>query len=190
MLKISLYHNFSNRSSVKCMNLNTYDYRKNQSYTTDRQATSATGRGLSPRQEPRIPYALSRNITESQRSDIQRDWSADRNDTHIRQLMGEAVRNRGDQRSGDTPRTWTQAHNGLFGRKDCTQGHRERQAERDESQGSLAASLRQGGEREHLQGFFIRIGARYRRIRKRPKGKHSPQIYAYKTEKLKEYNIL
>ena len=186
MFKISLYQNFCGCSSVIGMSYNIYDYRKNQSDTTDSQATSATGRGLSPRQEPRISYALPRNITESQGSDIQRSWSADRNDPHIRQFMGEALRGGGHQRSGDTPRTWTQAHHGLFGRRGCTQGHRERQAERDESQGSLAASLRQGGEREHLQGFFIRIGARYRRIRKRPKGKPSPQLYAYKTEKLQE----
>lgn len=33
---------------------------------------------------------------------------------------------------------------------------------------------------------FIRLGAGYRRIRKRPKGKPSPQLYAYKTEKLQE----
>ena len=186
MLKISLYQNFCGCSSVIGMNHNIYDYRKDQSYTTDRQATSATGRRLSPRQEPRIPYALSRYTTESQRTILQRSWNANRNDTHIRQFLGEAVRNRGGQRSGDTPGTWTQAHHGLFGRRGCTQGHRERQAERNESQGSLAASLGQGGEREYLQGFFIRIGARYRRIRKRPKGKPSPQLYAYKTEKLQE----
>ena len=35
-------------------------------------------------------------------------------------------------------------------------------------------------------GLFIRLGAGYRRIRKRPKGKPSPQLYAYKTEKLQE----
>lgn len=32
----------------------------------------------------------------------------------------------------------------------------------------------------------MRIGARYRRIRKRPKGKPLLQLYAYKTEKLQE----
>ena len=57
---------------------NTYDYRKNQSYTTDRQATSATGRWLSPRQEPRFPYALPRDTAESQGSDLQRSWGTDR----------------------------------------------------------------------------------------------------------------
>ncbi len=32
--------------------------------------------------------------------------------------------------------------------------------------------------------FFIRIGARYKRIRKHPRGKPSPQLYQYKYEKL------
>ena len=41
MLKISLYHNFCSSLSVKDMNLNTYDYRKNQGYTTDRPTTRA-----------------------------------------------------------------------------------------------------------------------------------------------------
>ena len=34
--------------------------------------------------------------------------------------------------------------------------------------------------------FFRNIGARYKRIRKRPRGKPSPQLYAYKKEKLQE----
>ena len=42
MLKISLYQNFCGCWCVIEMNHNKYDYRKNQSYTTDRQATSAT----------------------------------------------------------------------------------------------------------------------------------------------------
>mgnify|MGYP002748334397 CR=1 FL=1 len=39
-------------------------------------------------------------------------------------------------------------------------------------------------ERYNVQMFFIRIGARYKRIRKRPRGKPSPQLYQYKYEKL------
>ena len=39
---------------------------------------------------------------------------------------------------------------------------------------------------QYLPGFFIRIGARYRRIRKRPKVRPSPQFYAYNIEKLQE----
>lgn len=37
---------------------------------------------------------------------------------------------------------------------------------------------------KHIQKFFISLGARFGRIRKRPKGKPSPQIYEYKREKL------
>lgn len=50
----------------------------------------------------------------------------------------------------------------------------------------MAAGFGKRSLREYLQSFFIRLGARYRRIRKRPKGKPSPQLYAYKTEKLQE----
>ena len=50
----------------------------------------------------------------------------------------------------------------------------------------MAASQRQGGQRVDLQAFFISIGARYKRIRKRPRGKPSPQLYEYKAEKLQE----
>ena len=45
MLKISLYQNFCVCLCV--ISINTYDYRKNQSYTTDRQTTSAIGGWLS-----------------------------------------------------------------------------------------------------------------------------------------------
>jgi len=50
----------------------------------------------------------------------------------------------------------------------------------------MAAGFRERCEREYLQSFFIRLGTGYRRIRKRPKGKPSPPLYAYKTEKLQE----
>ena len=53
MLKISLYQK---KCVSLCEHIKTHSYRKNQSYTTDRPATSATGRGLSPRQEP--PYCM------------------------------------------------------------------------------------------------------------------------------------
>lgn len=37
-----------------------------------------------------------------------------------------------------------------------------------------------------IQTFFISIGARYKRIRKRPRGAPSPQLYEYKVEKLQK----
>jgi len=169
-----------------CKHINTHSYRKNQSYTTDRLATSATGRRLSPRQEPRIPYALSRGTSEIHRPDFGTGWRTDRNDPYISQFLGETLRDRRPQRTGDTSRPRSEANHGLLGRSGCTQSHRERQAERQESERGMAAGFGERSLREYLQSFFIRLGARYRRIRKRPKGKPSPQLYAYKTEKLQE----
>ncbi|MGN1218233.1 MAG: IS630 family transposase, partial [Phocaeicola sp.] len=87
---------------------------------------------------------------------------------------------------GETFRPGSETNNGLLGRRIGTQSHRERQAEREESERGMAAGFRERSLREYLQVFFIRLGARYRRISKRPKGKPSPQFYAYKTEKLQE----
>lgn len=169
-----------------CKHIKTHSYRKNQSYTTDRQATSATGRGLSQRQEPRIPHALSRSTSEIHRTDIGTGWSPNRNDTYISQFLGETFRVRRHQGPGDAAGSRAEADHGLLGRRSRTQGHRGRQAEREESEGGMAAGFGERSLREYLQGFFIRLGAGYRRIRKRPKGKPSPQLYAYKTEKLQE----
>ena len=183
MLKISLYQKFC---VCLCKHIKTQRYRKNQSYTTDRPTTSAIRGRLSPRQEPRIPHALSRSASEIHRSDLGTGWRTDRNDPYISQFLGKTLRGRRNQRTGDTSRPWSEAHHGLLGRRIGTQSHRKRQAEREESERGMAAGFRERSLREYLQSFFIRLGAGYRRIRKRPKGKPSPQLYAYKTEKLQE----
>ncbi len=183
MLKISLYQIFF---VSLCKHIKTHSYRKDQSYTTDRQTTSAIRGWLPQRQEPCFPYALSCYSSEIRRDDIQGSRRADRNDTHNRQLMGQAFRDRRNPGVGDTPRTWTQADNGQYGRGEGAQSHRERPTEPQESEGGMAAGFGKRSERQHFQGFFIRLGAGYRRIRKRPKGQPSPQLYAYKSEKLQE----
>ena len=75
---------------------------------------------------------------------------------------------------------------------DCTDEEVVRKAiEQDrQSSGSLAEGHWQGSERPDIQAFFISLGARYKRIRKRPRGVPSPQLYAYKTEKLQELEHL
>ena len=183
MLKNSLYQIFC---VSLCEHIKTHSYRKNQSYTTDRPATSATGRWLSQGQEPRLPHALSRSTSEILRSDLETDWRTDRHDPYISQFLGETLRIRRNQRTGNTSRARSEANNGLLGRTGRTQSHRERQAEHEESEGGMATGFGERSLREYLQSFFIRLGAGYRRIRKRPKGKPSPQLYAYKTEKLQE----
>lgn len=183
MFRISLYHFFC---VSLCEYIKTHSYRKNQSYTTDRQATSAIRGRLSQWQEPRIPNALSRRTSEIHRSDLETDWRTDRHDPYISQFLGETLRIRRNPRNGDTSRARSETNNGQLGRRSCTQSYRERQAEREESEGGMAAGFWERSLREYLQSFFIRLGAGYRRIRKRPKGQPSPQLYAYKTEKLQE----
>lgn len=184
MLRISLYQNFFVCLCV--ISINTYDYRKNQSCTTDRQTTSAIGGWLSQWQEPRISYALSNSPVEITGSDLKGDRIANGHAPYLCQLLGETLRDRGYLRIGNSPGAWPQTNNGLLGRGSSPQSHRTRQTEGNESQGSVAENIWKGGGRKHVHGFFIRIGARYRRIRKRPKGQPSPQLYAYKTEKLQE----
>ena len=183
MLKISLYHDFCVALHA---HINPYRYRKDQSNRVNSLPTSAIGARLSGRQKPCFPYALPCRPFEIIRTDIESRWRTDGNDTHIGQFMGETLRIGRHQRLGDPSRPWAQTHNGLLGRRGRKNCHRERQAKCKESQGSLAAGYGQRSLGEYVQGFFIRIGARYRRIRKRPKGSPSPQLYAHKTEKLQE----
>ena len=113
-------------------------------------------------------------------------WREDRNGTAHREQMAQAVRERGNQGSGDASWTWTQAYHGLLRRGSRPSCDRAGSAERGQGAGGMATGQREGGQRVHIQAFFISIGARYKRIRKRPRGKPSPQLYEYKAEKLQE----
>lgn len=102
------------------------------------------------------------------------------------QPLGQAISRTRCRRSPEQVWPGSQTHNGLFGRGGRKTPHREGQTQRYESQGEMAAVNRQGGAPRHVQGFFIRLGARFGRIRKTTKGTPSPQLYAYKKEKLQE----
>lgn len=90
------------------------------------------------------------------------------------------------RRSSEQAWTGSQANNGLIGRGGCEACYRKGQTKRNEGQGEMAGSHRQGGVLRHVQGFFISFGARFGRIRKTTKGTPSPQLHAYKKEKLQE----
>ena len=152
--------------------------------------TLVVGNRLPAGTQPLLPHALPCRITQIVRAFKQASRFADRNVTCIRQLLGETFHAGRHQRPADSSRPWAQTYHGLYGRGSCPQSHRTRQAEREQSQGSLAESHGQGSERPDVQAFFISIGARYKRIRKRPRGVPSPQLYAYKSEKLQELEHL
>lgn len=149
--------------------INPYSYRKNQSNRAYILATSAIGTRLSGRQKPCFPYALSCRSSKVFRLDLKIRRRADGHDAYISELLGETLRVGRYPWLRDSSWSWSQANNGLFGRRNSTYRHRERQTKCKESQGCMATGYRQRSFREHIQSFFIRIGARYRRIRKRPR---------------------
>ena len=102
------------------------------------------------------------------------------------QPLGQAISRTRCRWSAEQAWPGSQANHGLIGRRSRKTRYREIQAQCHESQGKMAAGNRQGGVPRHVQGFFISLGARFGRIRKTPKGIPSPQLYAYKKEKLQE----
>ena len=106
--------------------------------------------------------------------------------TAYREKMAETIRERRHQGLGNASGQGTQADHGLLGRGSRPSGDRTGQAEREQGSGGMAAGQRQGSQRVDVQAFFISIGARYKRIRKRPRGKPSPQLYENLNKKLKK----
>ncbi len=163
---------------------------ENQDIDFDRIRTERIDIWLPWWRKPLFPNALSLRIAQIGKFEFCPSWRTDRNDCPKRQRLGETVRRRRHRRTAHSCGTRAQAHNGLFGRGRGSQGYRIRPTKCPFGQGSMAEFLWQRGERFDVQTFFIRIGARYRRIRKRPRGVPSPQLYAYKTEKLQELEAL
>ena len=187
MLIISLYHTdlipLSHQSQIKT-------YGQNQINHINGFRTPVIGNRFPQRGQPLFPDALPSGTTQINRAFKQGSGIAEGNVAYIGKLMGKAFHAGRDHRAGDPSGTGAQADNGQYGRGSRPQGHRGGQAERGQSAGSLAESHRQGSERPDIQAFFISIGARYKRIRKCPRGVPSPQLYAYKTEKLQELEQL
>ena len=100
---------------------------------------------------------------------------ADGNVACVRQLLGKTFLGGRHQWPADPPRPGPQTYHGLYGRGSCPQSRRTGQAERPQSPGSLAESHGERSKRPDIQAFFISIGARYKRIRKRPRGVPSPK---------------
>ena len=104
--------------------------------------------------EPLLPDALLCRIAQISRFFKQGHRFADRNVACVRQLLGKTFLGGKHQRLADPPRPWAQTYHGLYGRGSCPQSHRTGQAEREQSQGSLAESHGQGSERPYVQAFL------------------------------------
>ena len=140
--------------------------------------------------KPLFSNALSCDITQIRRFEFCACRGTGGNDCPECQQLGQTLRV--GRHQGFTYPSWTraQAYNRLFRRGSGSQSYRSGQAESKDGQGILAESDRQRSKRIDVPTFFIRIGARYRRIRKRTRGVPSPQLYEYKTGKLQELERL
>ena len=165
-------------------------YGQNQTAAIDRRTASILRRGFPQWRHPLFSYALPCRTFESDLSLKPQYWITNGDVAYLCQLMGETFRGIRYQGLTYASRAWAQTYHGLFRRSGCAQGYRTRQTVCKHSLRSLAKRHREGSERLDFQTFFISIGARYKRIRKRPRGVPSPQLYEYKTEKLQELERL
>lgn len=161
-------------------------YGKAKSIGVDRGGTPRTRKGISLRRKALLPHALPCCVTESRRPIFGSDRIANGNEQRERKRMDKTFQVRRHRRVENSSRQRPETYHGLLGRGSCAPCNRARQAERKQGKGGMGASLRQRGKRLNVQTFFISIGARYKRIRKRPRGVPSPQLYEYKVEMLQE----
>ena len=160
---------------------------EDQDINVDSIRAKRTNLWLPQRGKPLFPNALSLCITQIRRFEFCGSRKPNRNDSPKCQWFGETIRSGRPQRTTHTCWARSQAHYGLFGRRSGSQSYRIGSTKFPLCQGSMAAVLRQRGERSDIPPFFIGIGVRYRRIRR---GVPSPQLYAYKAEKLQELEHL
>jgi transposase len=136
--------------------------------------------------KPLFSHALPSRSSQGRRSVFGESRGADGYEFSVRQCVGKTLPVRRYFMSANSCRAWSEAYYGLFGRGSRPYSHRTGQAKCEQSQGFLAGGYGERSEQSDVQAFFIRIGARYKRIRKRPRGIPSPQLYDYKYEKLQE----
>jgi hypothetical protein len=184
MFIISLYEIFS--FPLRSIITNTIGNGKDKNPEINERPTWAARKRLSQRREPLFAHALPRGSFQGRWSVIGKSGRADGYEFSVGECMGEALPFGKHYRSANSPGPGSETYYGLFGRGSRPCSHRTGPTEREQSQGHLATGYGERGERFDVQAFFIRLGARYKRIRKRPRGFPSPQRYEYKHEKLQE----
>lgn len=167
-----------------------YRYGQNHEDGIDSDAAESIGKRLSHRLLARIPYALQGRAVEGTRFKFTANRRTAGNAPGLSQQLGETLPCRRSQRFGDTSWAWAQTNYRDTGRGNHPAGHRERPFKRPDGQGTMGGRDRENCLRRDPQTFFKRIGARFGRIRKRPKGKPSPQLYQYKLWELQELERL
>ncbi len=171
----------------KCYNITIEEhygiYKENH---TESGGTLRARKGIPLRFMPSFPYALQGSSNESrQRGSIhyigvRGIWKTG----SIR--LAEAVSHGWVGRSEGEGRTRGQAIDGPVRYGSRERCGKEAQAQYQDRESGVGKVLRQTCERHYLPTFFRLTGARYKRIRKRPRGIPSPQLVEIKTLQLQE----
>lgn len=184
MLIISLYKIF--RLSFHSIIIDTNSNGKDKEIGINGNPTSCSRGRLPQWDEPLFSHAMPRGSSQGRRAVFGKGRGTDGYEFSVGECMGETLPFGRHYRFANPTGPGSQTYYGLHGRGSRACRYRTGQAEREQSQSSLAGGYGERGEQSDVQAFFIHIGARYKRIRKRPRGVPSPQLYDYKCEKLQE----
>lgn len=163
---------------------------QNHGNEIESDAAVGIGRRVSQRFIARLPYAMQGRTVEVTRFKFSPNRGAPGYEPDDRQQLGETFQGRRSQRAGHPFRPWAQADYRHTRRGNHPASHRERPFKHIVGQGTMGGRDREDGLRGNTQTFFKRIGARFGRIRKRPKGKPSPRLYQHKLWELQELERL
>lgn len=137
--------------------------------------------------QPLIQDAMPYGIRQSGRLEQCRRRRTSRTDIPARDALGQPIPQRRYRRSEKQTGYGPQAHHQhQRGQRSSKGSHQTASPERFQSERGLDGSNWKANQGWSFQKFFILSGARFGRIRKTPKGKPSPQEYAYKKELLQE----
>ena len=163
---------------------------QNQGNKIDSDAAVRIGKRIPQWFIARLPDAMQGSAVEGARFKFSTNRRSFGHEPDDSQQLGKSLRGGGHQRAGHQARPWTQTDNRHTRRGGHPAGHRKRPFKHIVGQGTMGGRNGEDGLRGDAQAFFKRIGARFGRIRKRPKGKPSPQLYRHKLGELQELERL
>ena len=186
MFKLILYYLFILKRYIPVTTIGSTHYGENKEIKSYIRAEGGAREGIEVRILPQIPYALPGHSSQSRWNEGRgnRSHSRIRKDCSIQ--LGEMVRERWHFSSEGERFAWTEAIDDISGYREGKGSCKETSGEYKDCKGGMAGGLEKRGEQLHLQTFFRIAGARYKRIRKRPRETPSPQLVELKCHQLQE----
>lgn len=181
-----IYYLFISKRYNPITAIGSIHYGKNKKIKFDHLAARGVGERTEVRFLPQIPYAVPGSSSQGGRDERRGDCSHCGIRQDCRVQLGAPVREGWHGWSERKRSQRPQAFNDGIRHTGCERGGDEPQGEYKDCKVRVAERVKAGGERCHLQTFFRLAGARYKRIRKRPRVNPSPQLVELKRYQLQE----